>query len=235
MCPGDVARSRTLSYREWYVAHGSTTIPDARGARVRRADRRLFERRGETETTTTSTATPTPTPTPTATATPTPTPAPTPSVPTHDLGVPFTVGEGTSAIRYAFEAFYRAAELGDSINAETPDGTYLVAVLTLENPQRTATSFPVSNVVARGDGTIRKIDRDGTEAIASDSRIDVPPIGYSSVVAGGSRRGAVAYDLPVEGRYRIEITPSGKRDATPHVVPVGDIGGIEELKRSIVG
>jgi hypothetical protein len=191
---------------------------------------------GEDTPAATATETPEPTATPTATATETPEPTatPTPSAPTHDLGEEFTVGEGSEAIRYTFDRFYRAAELGDSINAETPDGTYLVAILTLGNPQETETSLPTDNVKLRGDGTIRTIDRDGTEAIGSDSRINVPPIGYSSVVAGESRTGGIAFDAPLGKTYRIEITPPGRSDVTPHVVEVGDIGEVEQLERAVV-
>ena len=194
---------------------------------------------GATETATaTATATETATATATATETATATATATETDPnriTHEVGERFTVGEGSNALTYTFETFVRADALGSSINEESADGVYLVAVLTLENPQSTPTDFPIEDVLVRGDGSRLRIEQDGTEAIDSDDRIDVDPIGFGTVPAGESRTGAVAYDVPAGGSYRIEITPIGDATTPVHVVPVGPIDEVEALSRSVLG
>lgn len=178
---------------------------------------------------------PTDTETPTATATDTPTPTPTttatpgPSVVTESLGQAFTVGEGDRVVGYTVRRLLRAQALGPTQNEEAND-TFLIGILTVENPQSRTIDVPVGNVRLRASGVVKNVDLAASEALGGDRRIDVAPIASASIPAGESVTGAIVYDAPTGNDYRIEFTPIDGAGGRPHVVPVGDIADLDPLE-----
>jgi len=189
----------------------------------------------ETETATpTATATPTETATatPTETATATPTETPGPGGPTHELDETFTVGSGDDALGYRIIDFYRTDYIGNSVNRETANGTFLLVIMELSNPQDAAVSFPRNNVAVVGGQTRRYLDQSGTRRLSDDDRLDAPALGSSTVPTGESQAGVVPFDIPAEGSYRLEISPLESGET--HYVSVGTLSEIQTLEGSIV-
>ena len=182
---------------------------------------------GTDEPTDTDTATATETATDTATATETATPEP--SAVTESLGQAFTVGEGDHAVGYTFQQLRRAQALGPTQNEEAND-TFLIVILTVENPQSRTIDVPVGNLKLRAPGTIKNVDLAASEALGGDRRIDVDSIASASIPAGQSVTGAIVYDAPTGNDYRIEITPLDGADGETHVLPVGDIADLDALE-----
>jgi hypothetical protein len=184
-----------------------------------------------------STPEPTPEPTPTTaptdtpepTATPTATPTPTPAGNVHSVGEQFTVGAGDDAITYRIEEFYRSPEIGNPASRATAQGTFLVVVFEMRNPQEDRITVPREDFRARSDRTWHQYHQDGTTKIASDDRVDYPSFANQSVRSGGSLTGAVAFDVNPDDSYRLWITPAGSADTPEHFVPVGDISSVREL------
>lgn len=176
--------------------------------------------------TATETATATPTETPESTATPTETP----SGPTHALDESFTVGTG-QPLDYRLIEFYRADEIGSSANNAIADGTYLIIVLELGNPQDDATSFPRNEFIIGNEQQIRYVDDEATPKIGDDDRIDVDPIDTATVLSGSSKTGAVVFDVDPDRSYRVRILPTGD-DGETHYVDVGPVSEIQELQGS---
>lgn len=176
---------------------------------------------------------PTDTETPTATATDTPTPTPTatpePSVVTESLGQSFTVGEGDRVVGYTVRQLLRAQALGPTQNEEAND-TFLIVILTVENPQSRTIDVPVGNVRLRASGVVKNVNLAASEALGGDRRIDVDPIASASIPAGESVTGAIVYDAPTGNDYRIEFTPIDGAGGRPHVVAVGDIADLDPLE-----
>jgi hypothetical protein len=193
---------------------------------------------GTSTETETATATETPTATPTATETPTSTPTqtavPTPTAPTHALDEEFTVGEQEHAITYRVQGFYRADRIGNSASFADADGTYLIVVLTLSNPRDQPISYPTNHVRANSENPFQYFDERATEKIASDERINVPPIATSTILPGKSKTGAVAFDVASTGTYRLEISPTNAKEPM-HRIDVGPISDVEKLQTSVVG
>ncbi|RMB13521.1 uncharacterized protein DUF4352 [Haloplanus aerogenes] len=177
------------------------------------------------------TATETETAEPTATETATATPTPGPDGPTHDLDESFTIGSGNEAIGYRIIDFYAADEIGSSANNDAADGTFLIVVLELSNPRDNAVSFPNNNFLAWNEEQIRYIDDDATPKIGDDDRIDVEPIGTTTVLAGRSKTGAVVFDLDTDQTYWLRINPTGDSGET-HYVRVGSMSEIQRLQGS---
>lgn len=170
-----------------------------------------------------ATETPAETPTPTATGTPEP------SVVTESLEQSFTVGEGDRAVGYTFRRLLKAQALGPTQNEEA-DGTFLIVILTVENPQSRTIDVPVGNVRLRASGIVKNVDLAASEALGGDRRIDVDPIASASIPAGESVTGAIVYDAPTGNDYRIEITPLDGAGGRPHAIPVGDIADLDPLE-----
>lgn len=190
-----------------------------------------------------SSATPTETPAETTpstpsqaeTATPTPEPTPTPAVDgvTHGVGERFTVGEGDSAVTYRIQRLYRAAEIGDSADIASADGTYLVVVVELTNPQATATPFPWRNFrVWSTDLNIwKRIDDRSSELIERDDRISAPSLAFRTLASGESVTGAVVFEVPSEGSFHVWVTPTDGSSEREHFVPPRgrDLSAVERL------
>jgi hypothetical protein len=176
-----------------------------------------------------ATPTETPTATPTETPTATPTETPEPSVVTESLGGAFTVGEGDRAVGFTVEDLLRAQALGPTQNEEATD-TYLVVVLTVENPQSRTIDVPVGNVRLRASGTVKNVDLNASEALGEDRRVDVDAIATASVPAGESVTGGIVYDAPAGNDYRLEFTPLDGAEGRPHEVPVGDIADLDAIE-----
>ena len=173
----------------------------------------------------TDTATTTQTPSPTATATATPEPT---SV-TESIGTAFTVGEGDGAIGFTVQELVRAQALGPTQNEEADD-TFVIVIMSVENPQSQSIDVPSDRMKLRAEGTIKNVDIDASEAVTSDSRLDADSVAAASVTSGGTKTGAVVFDAPSEGDYRLEITPPSEAGRT-HVVPIGpldDLPAVEE-------
>ncbi|PSQ28165.1 hypothetical protein BRD09_07765 [Halobacteriales archaeon SW_10_68_16] len=172
------------------------------------------------------------TPADTETATPADTETPTPGTTssfTHELDEEFTVGEGGNRLTYRILDLTRADEIGDQMNADTADGTFLIVTLELTNPQDDETSFPRKNFRVRTENAWQRFDRQPSEKIGSDDRIEVPYIGDSTLPAGASQTGAVAFDVDPGNTYRLWITPIGDAQTPEHFLPIGDISAIEAL------
>lgn len=174
----------------------------------------------------TDTATPTQTASPTATATATATPEPA-SV-TESVGTAFTVGEGDAAIGVTVRELTRAQALGPT-QTEEADGTFVIVIMSVENPQSQSIDVPSDRMKLRAEGTIKNVDIDASEAVTSDSRLDVDSVAATSVTSGGTKTGAIVFDAPPEGDYRLEITPPSEAGRT-HVVPVGPIGDLPAVE-----
>jgi len=183
----------------------------------------------------TPTATATDTPDPTATATETPTATatatPGPDGPTHDLGESFTVGSGSEAIGYRLIDLYRADRVGNQANSATADGTFLIVILELSNPRNNSLSFPNNNFLAWNEEQILYLDDNATPKIGDDDRIDVQPIGTTTVLAGSSKTGAVVFDVDPDRTYWIRISPTGDSGET-HYVPIVPVSEVQELQGS---
>lgn len=184
---------------------------------------------GEDEATDEPTATETPTATPTETPTATPTATPEPSVITESLGQAFTVGEGERSVGFTVQELRRAQALGPTQNEEATD-TYLIVVMSVENPQSRTIDVPVGNTRLRASGTVKNVDLNASEALGEDRRIDIRSIATASIPAGESVTGAVVYDAPTGNDYRIEFTPLDGAGGRPHEVPVGDIADVEAIE-----
>lgn len=177
------------------------------------------------------TATATPEPTATETAEPTTTAAAGPDGPTHDIGESFTVGSGDEAIGYRIAELFRADRIGSSANNSTADGTYLIVILELSNPRDEAISFPNNSFIIWNEEQIRYLDDEATPKIGDDDRLDVTPIGTTTVLAGDSKTGAVVFDVDPDESYWIRTNPTGDSGET-HYVPVGSVSDVEELRSS---
>lgn len=189
----------------------------------------------ESTATGTPTATATDTPEPTATVTEEPTATatatPGPDGPTHDLGESFTVGSGTEAIGYRIIDLYRADRIGNQANSATADGTFLIIILELSNPRRNSISFPNNNFLVWNEEQILYLDDNATPKIGDDERIDVQPIGTTTVLADSSKTGAVVFDVDPDRTYWIRINPTGDSGET-HYVRIGSVSEVEELRGS---
>ncbi|MFB6194866.1 MAG: hypothetical protein ABEI80_01745 [Haloplanus sp.] len=185
--------------------------------------------------TATETATPTATATetPTATATPTPTATPGPDGPTHELGESFTVGTGGNRIGYRIIDLYRADRIGSSANYATADGTFVLVLLEISNPQDDITSFPRNEFLAANEEQIRYIHENATPKISDDPRIDAKPLGNATILSGSSKTGGVAFDLDMDRSYRLRIRPTGDGGET-HYVPIGPVSDLPALQSSMV-
>ncbi|MFB6161159.1 MAG: DUF4352 domain-containing protein [Haloferacaceae archaeon] len=182
----------------------------------------------DTETTgATATPTPTSTPTATATATPTATPTPTPTQPTHEVGESFTLG----SVRYTVDALFTADALGPT-RTEEADGTFLLAVFTVENLRSETLNSPVGEVTLRAEGVIKNLDRGASEAAAADDRLDVESLAAATVAPNETAQGVIGFDAPAGPDYRLEVPPPSG-DGTAHVVPVGDLADVERLQSGI--
>jgi hypothetical protein len=177
----------------------------------------------------TATATATETAEPTATATATATPGP--DGPTHDLGESFTVGAGDEAIGYRIVDLFRADRIGSSANPTTADGTYLIVLLELSNPQDSSTSLPNNDFLVWNEDQILYLDDEATPKIGDDPRIDVQPIATATILSGSSKTGAVVFDVDPDRSYWIRINPTGDSGET-HYVRVGPVSEVEELQGS---
>ncbi|PSQ56730.1 MAG: hypothetical protein BRD23_09220 [Halobacteriales archaeon SW_9_67_25] len=183
----------------------------------------------------TDTDTPSPTPTPTETPPPTPTPTetppPTPTAAgiTHEIGERFTVGEGEDAVTYRLIEFARADRLGSEFNNSTADGTFLVVTVEVTNPQEDIITLPRNEFRTRSPSTWHKFDRDASEDIESDDRIDEPPLVNTSIRSGASERGAVAFDVNPGDSYRMWVFPTGPANTPEHFLEIGPISAVREL------
>jgi len=192
---------------------------------------------GEATETATATATATTTATETATATatetaePTATETPGPDGPTHDVGESFTVGSGDEAIGYRIVELFRADRVGSQANNDVADGTFLIIILELSNPRENEISFPNNNFQVWNEEQIRYLDDEATPKIGDDDRLDVTPIGTTTVLAGDSKTGAVVFDVDPDESYWLRINPTGDSGET-HYVPVGPVSDVEELRSS---
>jgi hypothetical protein len=198
---------------------------------------------GETTSTPTATATDAPAQTDTAaeqTATATPEPTETGTAtsgvdgPTHELGESFTVGSGENAIGYRITDLYRADQLGSSANNATADGTFVIVILELSNPQSDATTFPRNEFLVTNEEQIRYIDENSTPLVDDDDRINVGPLANATVLAGSSKTGAVVFDLDPDRSYWIELRPIGSEGET-HYVDIGVVSDLPALQSSVVG
>ncbi|MFC6989553.1 DUF4352 domain-containing protein [Haloplanus sp. GCM10025708] len=152
----------------------------------------------------------------------------------HELDESFTVGEGDNAIGYRIHNFYRADRIGNSASYAEADGTFLVVVLTLSNPQDQSITLPSNSIRANSENPFQYLDDEASSKLSSDDRIDASSLANTTVLSGASKMGAIVFDVPASGTYRIEIMPAGA-DEPVHVVEVGPISDVEKLQSTVVG
>jgi hypothetical protein len=184
--------------------------------------------------TATATSTETATTTATETADPTATPTDASSGPTHGIDESFTVGTGGNEIGYRIVDLLRADEVGSGANSSTADGTFLIVIVELTNPQNDSISFPRNEFIVGNEEQIRYVDDGATPKIDDDDRIDVEPLATTTVLSGSSKTGAVLFDVDPDRSYRIRILPTGDSGET-HYVDVGPVSEIQELQDSMFG
>lgn len=143
----------------------------------------------------------------------------------HDIGEPFTVGDGDQSVQYqATDAFTQNA-VGSSGFGTEADGVFLVVILEMENVGDE--SFDITDRHLRAvDSENREFEAD-FEASAyadSDSRIEVEGITSEQLNPGLSVTRAVIFDVNPGGEYRLKIEPVGVfSSADTHYVPVGNV------------
>ncbi len=174
---------------------------------------------GDETPTATATDTATPTATATDTATPTATPTSTPSVASASAGETFTVGEGEAALRFTVQQLLQAQGLGPT-QSEQAQNTFLLVVMTVENPGSSATDVPADQMKLRASGIIKNVDVSASEAVSEDRRLEVDGISQATIPPDDQVTGAVVFDAPTGNDYRLEISPVG--DGRTYAVPVGD-------------
>ena len=189
----------------------------------------------------TETATPTDTQMQTETATPaepeTATPAETATpestdVFTHEIGEEFTVGEGDNPVGYRILELARSDRVGSQASYTTADGTFLIVTLEYTNPQDETIEFPRRDFRLQAEsGSWQRFDREPTEKVRSDGRLDVEKVGDTTLTPGGSKIGAVVFDVDPDTSYRLWITPAGEAETPEHFVPIPEISSVEDLGR----
>lgn len=179
-----------------------------------------------------ATETEAPTDTPAETATPTAEPT---DEFTHEMGEEFTVGEGDNAVTYRIVDLFRTDKIGSGASNTEANRTFLIVVLDLTNPRNSELPFPRGNFRVQTEGSWRRFDREGTEKINADERLNVDQIGDSTLPSGETATGAVAFDVDPDSSYRIWITPTGDAETPEHFVSVGEISSVEELQGSLTG
>jgi hypothetical protein len=181
----------------------------------------------------TPTDTPAPTPSPTPAPTPTDTPAPTPTPDqrgiTHEVGSQFTVGEAGHAITYRPVAFYRSEDVGGPAQRVTAEGTFLVVVVEVTNPQSEVVALPRGYFRLRCGSATPRFEPAASEALNTDDRLDARSLADHPISAGETITGAVAFDVAPDASCRLWILPT-ERPLTPqHFVPIGDVSSVERL------
>jgi len=169
--------------------------------------------------------------TPTETATPTPEDSDGGTSFTHEVGEEFTVGESGNQVTYRIIEFQRADRIGSQANYNTADGTYLIVTLEVTNPRSKAIEFPEGDFrVLTDDGAWQRFDRDPSQKVNSDERLDVEHIGDATIPVGEAALGTVVFDVDPDKNQRLWITPTGDPQTPEHFVPVPDLSEIEELR-----
>jgi hypothetical protein len=179
----------------------------------------------------TATAAPTPSPTPTPTPTDTPAPTPTPDQRgiTHEAGSQFTVGEAGHAITYRPVEFYRSEDVGGPAQRVTAEGTFLVVVVEVTNPQSEVVALPRGYFRLQCGSATPRFEPAASEALNTDSRLDVPSLADHPISPGETTTGAVAFDVAPDDSCRLWILPT-ERPLTPqHFVPIGAVSSLERL------
>jgi hypothetical protein len=172
---------------------------------------------------------PEPTSTPTARRTTAPTPTPDRQGITHETGTEFTVGEGDHAITYRIVELYRATEVGGPAERTAADGTFLIVVVEVTNPQSEVVALPEGYFrIECGEATPR-FEFAASEALESDGRIDVPSLADYPISSGETVTGAVAFDVSPDDSCRLWLMPT-ERPLTPeHYVPIGEVSSVPRL------
>jgi hypothetical protein len=145
---------------------------------------------------------------------------------THEIGESFTVGEGAQSIQYTVNDY---STIDDYIGSgpdvgETPDGTFLVVNLDMENVGDESLDIS-TNFLKLVDGEDRTFEADTGAGIYAeqDSRISAEPITFDQLQPGLSVTRSIIFDLP-SGTYRFAAEPAGVfSNADTHYVPLGEV------------
>lgn len=145
---------------------------------------------------------------------------------THEIGESFTVGDGAQSIEYTLNG---AFAIGDYIGADadlgsTPDGTFVVVNLDLENvgDETLDISTNFMKLVDQEDRTFEADTEAGIYA-DQDSRVSADPITFDQLQPGLSVTRAVIFDVG-PGTYRFAAEPAGVfSNAETHYVPLGEV------------
>lgn len=151
---------------------------------------------------------------------------PTPVEPiSHSIGEAFTVGDGAQSIQYTVSEFSVIDDyVGDPDFGATPDGTFVVVILEMENVGDESLDIS-SRILKLADDGERQFDADTEAGIYADqdSRISADGISFDQLQPGLSVTRSVIFDVP-PGTYRFVAEPAGIfSNADPHYVPLGDV------------
>jgi Telomeric repeat-binding factor 2. len=145
---------------------------------------------------------------------------------THEIGESFSVGDGAQSIEYTVNG---ASIIEDYIGSDadlgsTPDGTFVVVNLDLENigDETLDISTNFLKLVDQEDRTFEADTEAGIYA-DQDSRVSADPITFDQLQPGLSVTRAVIFDVG-PGTYRFAAEPAGAfSNADTHYVPLGEV------------
>ncbi|MDL0134968.1 DUF4352 domain-containing protein [Halobacterium salinarum] len=145
---------------------------------------------------------------------------------THEMGESFTVGEGAQSIQYTVNDY---STIDDYIGSgpdigETPDGTFVVVNLDMENVGDESLDISTNNLklIDQEDRTFEADTGAGIYA-GQDSRISAESITFDQLQPGLSVTRAVIFDVG-SGEYRFAAEPAGVfSNADTHYVPLGEV------------
>lgn len=149
------------------------------------------------------------------------------SVPTHEIGDSFTVGDGDQTVEYIVNSASTANAIGGEYTQQEANGIYLIVELEMTN-QTGETIDVSSNHLKAVDSEGNQFDADTGAGIylSQDSRFDTEGISFEQLNPGLSVDGAVIFDVAPGAGYGLLVEPVGFfSSANPHLVTLGNIEG----------
>ena len=148
------------------------------------------------------------------------------STPTHEVGEPFTVGDGGQTVEYTVNSVNAYSELGGQFTSEQASGVYAVVEIEMTN-QTDETVDISSNHLKLVNSENQQFDAAvGAGVYAdSDSRVQSESIAFEQLNPGLSTSGAVIFDVNPGSTYDLLVKPLGLfSSASSHRVALGEIG-----------
>jgi len=143
---------------------------------------------------------------------------------THEIGEPFTIGEGDRVVEYTVNDVYGQRSIGSNSMNEKASGVFTIVELTLEN--KTDESFkltPDNIILFDPDNDVEFEAEAGVNAyLPADSRIEPEGPFYEQLNPNLAEEGVIVYDIP-GGTYAVlKFEPLGFLDSSdPHYVHLG--------------